>query len=285
MLLSAISHLLLLLPPTSAAEETILGLYIFSRHGDRTSKSTPPTTLTDLGYAQVFASGSWFRNTYIANDSTSRIHGIADSIVETSQVTASAPLDNVLFPSALGFLQGLYPPVGSGLGKQTLRNGTTVEVPLNGYQLIPVATVTSGTGSEDDAWLQGSSNCANAIVSSNGYFSSMEYERLEESTRGFYRSLGPVIDSMFEAGHASFQNAYSSELILASMTRAIGLTLYLVYDYLSVAEIHNATISSMDLVTNDTLLQLRTLADTHEFNLAYKYVPVFNHNFPRDYYS
>lgn len=108
--------------------------------------------------------------------------------------------------------------MGPTLGEQRLRNGTTVEVPLNGYQLIPVATVTSGTGSEDSAWLQGSSNCANAIVSSNEYFSSMEYERLEESTRGFYRSLVPVIDSMFDAGQTSFKDAYSSESLLALVT-------------------------------------------------------------------
>jgi len=43
-----------------------------------------------------------------------------------------------------------------------------------------------------------------------------------------------------------------------------------VFDVLNVAEIHNATIPSSDLVTNDTLFQLRTLADNHEFNLAYK---------------
>jgi len=202
--------LVALLPLTSAAE-TILGLYIFSRHGDRSAKSTPPTTLTDLGYSEVFASGTWFRNNYIANGSTSQIHGIADSVVKQSQITASAPLDNVLFPSALGFLQGLYPPVGPTLGKQTLRNGTVVEVPLNGYQLIPVATVTSGTRSEDSAWLQGSGNCANAIVSSNNYYNSLEYKSLENSTMGFYQSLESVVNSTFSANQTSFQNAYSSE--------------------------------------------------------------------------
>ncbi len=204
---------LALLPLTSAAE-TILGLYIYSRHGDRTSKSTPPTTLTALGYSEIFASGTWFRNHYIANGSTSQIHGIADSVVKQSQITASAPFDNVLFPSALGFLQGLYPPVGPTLGKQTLRNGTVVEVPLNGYQLIPVATVASGTVNEDSAWLQGSGNCANAIVSSNNYFNSVEYKNLKNSTMGFYQSLVPVVNSTFSADQTSFQNAYSSEVFL-----------------------------------------------------------------------
>ena len=43
----------------------------------------------------------------------------------------------------------------------------------------------------------------------------------------------------------------------------------LVFDYINVAEIHNSTIPSSNLLTPPTLLQLRTLADTHEFNLAY----------------
>ena len=193
-----------------SATETILGLYIFSRHGDRTSKSAPSTVLTDLGYSQVFTSGTYFHDTYIANGSASQIHSIADSIVKQSQIAASAPLDNVLFPSALGFLQGLYPPVGPTLGSQRLRNGTTVETPLNGFQLIPVGTVTSGTGSEDQAWLQGSSYCAKAIVSSNEYYTSPEYKSLESSTMGFYQSLEPVINSTFSANQTSFQNAYSS---------------------------------------------------------------------------
>ncbi|KAK3167753.1 hypothetical protein OEA41_010882 [Lepraria neglecta] len=43
----------------------------------------------------------------------------------------------------------------------------------------------------------------------------------------------------------------------------------MVFDYINVAEIHNTTIPSSSILTNDTLLQIRTLADTHEYNLAY----------------
>lgn len=94
-----------------------------------------------------------------------------------------------------------------------------MEVPLNGFQLIPVATVTSGTGSEDSAWLQGSDNCANAIVSSNSYFSSPEYMSLENSTMAFYQNLDPVINSTFSANETSFKNAYSSEILVLSDNR------------------------------------------------------------------
>ena len=42
-----------------------------------------------------------------------------------------------------------------------------------------------------------------------------------------------------------------------------------VFDLINVAEIHNATINSSDVLTSDVLFQIRTLADTHEWNLAF----------------
>ena len=43
----------------------------------------------------------------------------------------------------------------------------------------------------------------------------------------------------------------------------------LVYDLLNVAYIHNQTIPSSELLTDNTLAKLRTLADAHEYGLAY----------------
>lgn len=199
------NHILLTLalPVAQAAAQTVLAVYIFSRHGDRTSKSTPPTVLTDLGYQQVFNSGTYFRNRYIADGATSQIAGIEPNLVKYSQISASAPMDNVLMPAAQGFLQGLYPPVGSTMGSQKLADGTVVQAPLNGYQLIPIAQVTTGTNSEDSGWLQGASNCGNAIVSSNEYFSSPEYTTLLNSTADFYQSLAPLINGTFSPSQIS----------------------------------------------------------------------------------
>ncbi|KAI4120525.1 MAG: hypothetical protein LQ347_007081, partial [Umbilicaria vellea] len=196
-------------PIAQATAQTVLGVYIFSRHGDRTSKSTPPTVLTDLGYQQVFKSGTYFRNRYIADGATSQIAGIEPNLVKYSQISASAPMDNVLMPAAQGFLQGLYPPVGSTMGAQKLADGTVVQAPLNGYQLIPIAQVTTGTNSEDFGWLQGASNCANAIVSSNEYFTSPEYMALLNSTADFYKSLTPLINGTFSPSQISYKNAYT----------------------------------------------------------------------------
>lgn len=201
-----------LLVSLTQAAETVLGLYIFSRHGDRTSKAYPPSKLTELGYSEIFSSGTWFRENYI--NGSSPINGIEQNNVKVSQIAASAPLDNVLWPSAQGFLQGLYPPVGTTLGSQTLGNGTVVAAPLDGYQIIPIQTLTTGTGSEDSAWLQGASNCANAEISSNNYFTSPEYMALQNSTQAFYTSILPTINTTFNASQADFKNAYSSNILV-----------------------------------------------------------------------
>lgn len=114
-------------------------------------------------------------------------------------------------PSAQGFLQGLYPPVGATLDAESLQNNQSIETPLNGYQLIPVQTVTAGTGSEDSAWLQGAGNCANAITSSNAYFLSKEYQSLSSSTMDFYRSLDGVVNGTFGPDEVNYKNAYAGQ--------------------------------------------------------------------------
>jgi hypothetical protein len=174
-------------------------------------------------------------------------------LVKQSQIVASAPTDTVLQNSAMGFLQGLYPPVGEQLGSNTLRNGTSVQTPLNGYQLIPLQTVQTGSNSENAAWLQGSTNCANAQISSNAYFTSPEYTTLLNSTQSLYTSISPMINRTFTASQTSYKNAYT------------------IWDLLNVASIHNSSSSfpSSSLYTPSTASQLFHLANTHEWNLAY----------------
>ncbi|KAF2490339.1 phosphoglycerate mutase-like protein [Lophium mytilinum] len=235
---------------SAEAAETLLGAYIFHRHGDRTPKSLPPANLTSLGYDQVYTSGQYYRSRFLSNQ-TSKIYKLNSDVVKLSQISVTAPVDNVLQNSAMGFLQGLYPPVGEDVGVQTLSNGSKVQTPMNGYQLIPVNAVAQGSGSEDSGWLQDASGCENAKLSSNNYFTSSEYTQLLNSTKGFYDDLVPVVNATFAASTVSFKNAY------------------IVYDLINVAEIHNASIPSNATLTPDVLLQTRTLADAHEWGLAY----------------
>ncbi|KIW09190.1 uncharacterized protein PV09_00120 [Verruconis gallopava] len=234
--------------PLAVAQETVYGVYIFSRHGDRTPKILPPANLTQLGYQEVYQRGQYYRSRYIASEASLKIAGINTDIVKLSQIAVSAPQDNVLQSSANGFLQGLYPPYETN---QTLRNGTTIDAPMGGYQIIPINLASSGSGSEDNGWLQDATGCGNAVKSSNNYFLSAQYQSLLSSTSDFYKRLTPVINSTFSAANINFKNAYT------------------IFDYINVAEIHNQTIPSSNLLDNSTLFQLRTLADHHEFGLAY----------------
>jgi hypothetical protein len=200
--------LALALLPAAFAQETVYGVYMFHRHGDRTSKSTPPANLTQLGYQEVYTSGQYFRNRYVASNAPSKIQGLSSDIAIASQLYVAAPSDTVLQDSAEGFLQGLYPPVTPD--SETLRNGTVINPPLNGYQLIPIALVEAGTGSENNGWLQDASGCNNAEISSNNFFLSAEYQQLENSTQAFYQRLTPVINGTFAPSQISFKNAYTS---------------------------------------------------------------------------
>ncbi|KAI0858407.1 putative histidine acid phosphatase [Xylaria cubensis] len=236
-----------------AKTETVLGLYIFSRHGDRTPKALAPTNLTSLGAEEVYASGNYYRNKYVASDATSPIYGLSHDVAALTQLAVTAPVDNVLQNSAQAFLQGLYPPAGN-FSTQELRNDSETTAPLGGYQYIPVnavSTASTSSNAENSPWLQGSSGCDNAVVSSNNYLSSTEYKTSFSQSADFYKGLLPVINSTFAASDATFKNAYS------------------IFDYVHVATIHNQTIPASDLLTDQTLFELKVLADLHEWNLAY----------------
>ncbi|KAK6543122.1 hypothetical protein TWF694_007042 [Orbilia ellipsospora] len=238
---------------TSAAQaaETILGVYILSRHGDRTDKRHPPTKLTKLGYGQILASGEYFRSRYISSNATHRILGISSDEVVNSQINVVTTDDTVLMNSAQAFVQGLYPPIGT-LASEKLRNGTVVGNVNGGYQLVPVHVLdNSAKNKEDTAWLQGTSGCTNAIKDSENYKSSKEFEDVKSQTEGFYHSLESVWSDSFTSEQSDFTNAYS------------------IYDAVNYALIHNETIPSSELLTTEAVFQLRTLADKQQWGHAF----------------
>ncbi|CAK7234526.1 hypothetical protein SCUCBS95973_008965 [Sporothrix curviconia] len=228
---TAVATLSLVLPVS--AEETVLGVYVFHRHGDRFAKSWPPTVLTALGADEVYSSGSYYRSRYVSENATNRIVAMAPDLVQLSQ--------------------GLYPPAG-GVAQQTLANGSVVEAPLGGYQYIPINVATSsaaaGSSSEDSTWLEGGSGCENAVISRNSYLLSLQYQATLNAIQDFYQSLLPAINTTFNSASASFKSAYT------------------IYDYVHVSEIHNVTISGSDVLTDAALFQLQTRADQHEWGLA-----------------
>ncbi|WYZ42885.1 hypothetical protein EsH8_VI_000584 [Colletotrichum jinshuiense] len=239
------------LPIMPAAAETVLGIYVFHRHGDRTAKKTPPVRFTDLGAYEVYTSGLHYGQRYVRDNATAQIRYISADDVLPEQLSVTSPSDVVLQSSAYAFLQGFYPPAGTA---NVLANGSSVEAPLGGYQYVPVNAVSTAATSQDaesSEWLQGGSGCGKAVVSSNNYFSSPEYQAVAAESLDFYQGLLPVINGTFGAKAATFENAYT------------------IFDLVNVATIHNETIPSADLLTNATIRRLTDYANIHEWNLAY----------------
>ncbi|KAL4860469.1 histidine phosphatase superfamily [Aspergillus spectabilis] len=228
---------------TTASAETILGVTIFSRHGDRTSKHYPDYTLTNLGAQQNLQVGSYYRSRYLSPKSDKQILGISPDVYVPAQIFASAPDQQGLQNTATAFLQGLYPPLSTlndqEAGEQTLSNGTTLSTPLNGYQYV-----TLHPESSDTVWIKGDGDCYK--VENIGF----SPERMINSTRPFYKKFASALENVtdIDSDYLSYENAYD------------------IYDLLNTALIHNNSQSIRDAVSDADLLQLRTLADSREFS-------------------
>src|ERR1700761_6015537 len=129
---------------STTANETVLGIVILARHGDRLGFYQDPTTytasgtsITPLGLQQELALGALLRETYLTSSSPKFISGI-NPIVDSTQIVVRADAGDegfVIYDSSIALLQGLYPP--SNAHNITLANGTVVESPLGGYQYVP----------------------------------------------------------------------------------------------------------------------------------------------------
>lgn len=200
-------------PTVVSAAETVVGVYVFHRHGDRTPKIFPPSSLTALGGDQVYASGTFYRNRYVKSDAADKISALSSDTPVLAQLSITSPIDGVLSNSANTFLQGLYPPRGDA-GNETLANGQQVQAPLGGYQYVPVSAVSEAATiakAESNAWLQGNSGCTNAEVSSKNYLSSADFNKTAAESQSFYASLSPLLNRTFSAADATFKNAYTSK--------------------------------------------------------------------------
>lgn len=240
----------LLLP---AAAETILGVTVFSRHGDRTSKHYKGYSLTSLGEQQVFSVGSDYRSRYISSESDKQILGISENRVRQSQIFASAPDQEVLLNTANSFLQGLYPPlegIDAKIASETLANGSEVTSPLNGYQYVVLHSEESEA--PDTIWLKGDENCPSTIKSQEAFAESKEFKELDEKTKSFYEKFYDILKDVYDYSpeKMSYENAYD------------------IFDLINVAHIHNDS-SAAEKISDEDLFQLRTLADSAEFSVAY----------------
>ncbi|KAH6612410.1 histidine phosphatase superfamily [Boeremia exigua] len=245
-LLTAVS----LLAPAQA--ETILGVTVFSRHGDRTSKHYKGYNLTNLGLQQNYDVGQDYRSIYLNSSSPKQILNVSEGKVVNSQIYASAPDQAVLLNTATAFLQGLYPPlenIDENTATQRLNSNERVIKPLGGYQYLVVH------GENDDSpntiWLKGDEECPAVTTSLRQYKESSAFRQRIDETRPFYQSFWDQLIGVYDyqQSNLSFANAYD------------------IFDLLNVASIHNASHNST--VSAEDLIRLRTLADEWEFDMAY----------------
>jgi prostatic aicd phosphatase len=233
-----------------SAAETVHGVVVFTRHGDRTTKHYGAQRLTSLGASQCFQVGSGYRARYIAGDSPHRISGISEFDYVPSQVYATAPNQAILMNTATAFLQGLYPPLvglDPELATQTLNNGSKSTSPLNGYQYVTLQGVVAN--SPDTIWIKGDDACPAYIEATDAFEQSTEFQTRLANTRSFYQNFFPAVESVYDLkspSDLSYAKAYD------------------IFDLINVARIHNATSPARE-VTDAQLFQLRTLADSAEF--------------------
>lgn len=238
----------------ATAAETVHGVLVYTRHGDRTTKHYGSQQLTSLGASQCFQVGSDYRARYIAADSPHRIAGISEFEYVSSQIYASAPSQAILMNTATSFLQGLYPPLvglDAQVASQTLNNGSKSTSPLNGYQYVTLKGVLDN--SPDTIWIKGDDACPAYTDAAQAFKQSDEYQTRVAETRDFYQDFFPVLKSVYDLdspSDLSYAKAYD------------------IFDLINVARIHNATSPALE-VSDEQLFQLRTLADSAEFGENY----------------
>ncbi|KXT05580.1 hypothetical protein AC578_3703 [Pseudocercospora eumusae] len=241
------SVLLTALAATPAWSRTVHSVIVFNRHGDRTSKFYPNYQMTSLGAQQCYNSGSYYRSLYLNSSSPSHIAGISEDTADFNQLWASAPDQPVLFQTALNFMQGLYPPLGSNKA-QVLANGTTIEAPLDGYQYIHIQG--EDEKSPDTIWLKGDDECPTYENASKSYRQSPQYLSLMNSTRDFYSQFSPLLSDILGGDqNLTYKNAYN------------------IFDLLNTAKVQNSSISNQ--ISEQNLNEARVLANAWEFNHNY----------------
>ncbi|KAI9902142.1 hypothetical protein N3K66_003959 [Trichothecium roseum] len=236
-----------------AAAETVHGVVVFTRHGDRTTKHYGSQQLTPLGASQNYQVGSSYRARYLSNDSDHQILGISPDEYKSSQIYASAPNQGILSNTATAFLQGLYPPLtetNEDLATTQLNNGSDSTAPLEGYQYVLLHGV--GDESESTIWIKGDDACPAYQEATASFADSDVFQQRLDDTKDFYLSMKEYLNDVYDADddYLSYENAYD------------------IWDLLNVARIHNASTKALD-ISDEDMFQLKTLGDSHEFGSNY----------------
>lgn len=233
----------------SSNTDTILGIVLMARHGDREGFYQDPTTytasqtsITPLGEQQELQLGALIRSRYLDPTSPTFIQGINPStaLLRQTQIAVRADAGDeggVIFDSSVALLQGLFPP--TPLSNTTLANGTTVTSPFGGYQYVPIESVESN----EDVSLEGFTSCNTLNTRTTNFYNSPAFLQRANDSAFFLSELPPFLDGR----PVNLQNMFN------------------IFDYMNVQSIHNATFAQR--LPDTFLAQARDLANFHEYGV------------------
>ncbi|KFY83364.1 hypothetical protein V498_08129 [Pseudogymnoascus sp. VKM F-4517 (FW-2822)] len=235
------------------AAETIHGVALVNRHGDRTTKHYSTQQLTNLGYRQSFDAGSFFRSVYVTDGAPKKILGISSDVYNYTQLFATAPDQQILMKTTTAFLQGIYPPLSDinalSLSVETLNNGSSYTTADNGFQYIFLRG--RQANSPDAMWIKGDEECPAFTTASATFKQTPQYLDLLGDTTPFYAQFWSILQNVYDytQKNLTYANAFD------------------IFDLINVALVHNRTVTAN--VTSDQILQLRALADSAEFSFNF----------------
>ncbi|KAI0034616.1 histidine phosphatase superfamily [Vararia minispora EC-137] len=228
------------------SNDTVLGVVLIVRHGDREGFYQDPTTydasntvITAAGTQQEIALGALLRQRYFNASSGNHIQFATTGLVNYSQIALRADAGDeggVIYASAVALAQGLWPATSDA--NTTLSNGTTIVAPLSGYQYVPIESVESSNNIE----LQGFTSCPTFNSYVNNFYESDEFLAKQNESAAFLDQLPPYLDG-----------------------RSVELTnMWNIFDFMNVQSIHNATFANA--LPSTFLPQARALANWHQYN-------------------
>ncbi|KAE8149147.1 histidine phosphatase superfamily [Aspergillus avenaceus] len=239
-------------------KEQVWAVFAYNLHGDSIPSALPrPKVLTPLGANEVYATGSFFRDRYVAihgNDSrpNTRIQGLSPYLLDNEDVDVVSTTHPTGVASAQAFMQGLYPPLEKTLNAKTyfdssyrLANGSLVTAPLGGYQYPQINTLDTAVDPRSIK-VEGQTACSMHQVANTEYKSSPEVQRIKQDSAAFYSKIYPqVLSGVLDRSSANYANAlYISE-------------------YLDYQQLHNSTL--LHNMNQEDIDRARSLADHYVF--------------------
>ncbi|KAK6362206.1 hypothetical protein TWF730_005902 [Orbilia blumenaviensis] len=204
--------------PAIASNGTLLSVFMFHNHCDRTSLILPDGTQGGSfgaeGATMCYTDGAYYWNKYLRKGSPLKIYGTSQ-IFNPEYMNAEVPNMDLSIQSAMAFMQGFYKPVDlqssvtSGESMLAADNSTFMNGPLQGFQYAPITTYRSTD--PQSIWIAGNlQQCTNQKISSAQYYSTDDYKEVLEESKPFFEALyEPYFAGVFEDYHMVFYYAYS----------------------------------------------------------------------------